>query len=58
MRQRHDTGWKKRNTPGKRKTTINGGELARDLVERGLASRDILDPTPRYRSQRKTDDQH
>lgn len=51
MPQKHDTGWKKRRAVLKAKDapfSIGPSGLARDLVNRGLASVQILDSRGTY----------
>lgn len=50
MSQKHDKGAQKRKREPEKPQRINPAHLAASLVERGLASRDILDgyrPAPR-----------
>lgn len=46
MSQKHDRGWQKRHQPARPRTgKVEGGRLARDLVNRGLADPIILEGT-------------
>lgn len=51
-KQKHDIGWTKRQPRNRPEPIQSGGKLARELVERGLASPNILD------AQRMQDHKH
>lgn len=54
MPQKHDQGWKKRQPVAQTEPPASPEHLARELVENGLATPQILDPRANYGRRKET----